>query len=354
MNELDHDKLLESITRLTEKRNRLSLEICLTQTMFDLLEIEGIALYRFDGEQANLLVRIDREGCWILDGEIDDMEAAVPVIHDTGLRACSHGREMVIESVAEGRRYTFPIPRQDQLIGFLRLVSTRDLRDDRRLIEGFLQIYWNYLKLIEDNERDKLTGLLNRKTFDDKLMDILQASRRAALARANAAARVEHKPASERRESDDGQYYWLAVLDIDHFKRINDTYGHLYGDEVLILMANLLRRSFRRSDHLFRYGGEEFVVVFRTSALEDAEMVLERCRQNIQHYPFPQVGQVTASIGYTQILNSEMTTVVIARADKSLYYAKGNGRNQIRCYETLIAEGTMAKSEGRFGDVELF
>ena len=353
MNELDHDKLLESIARLTEKRNRLSLEICLTQTMFDLLGVEVIALYRFDGEQVNLLVRIDRESCWIWDSEVDEPEAAVPVIQDTGLRACSHGREMVIEAVAEGRRYTFPIPRQERLIGFLRLVSARDLRDDRRLVEGFLQIYWNYLKLIEDNERDKLTGLLNRKTFDDKLMDILQASRRAALARAKA-RRAEDKKDPERREGDDGSYYWLAVLDIDHFKRINDTYGHLYGDEVLILLANIMRRSFRRSDLLFRYGGEEFVVVFRTRALEDAATVLERFRHNVEHYRFPQVGQVTASVGYTQILASEMTTVVVARADKALYYAKDNGRNQIRCYETLIDAGAMAKPEGNFGDVELF
>ncbi|MBL8251469.1 MAG: GGDEF domain-containing protein, partial [Candidatus Competibacter sp.] len=320
MNELDHDKLLESIARLTEKRNRLSLEICLTQTMFDLLGVGVIELYRFDGEHANLLVRIDPQSCWISDGEGSEPEAVVPVVRDTGLRACSHGREMVIESVAEGRRYTFPIPRQEQLIGFLRLVSARDLRDDRRLIEGFLQIYWNYLKLIEDNERDKLTGLLNRKTFDDKLMDILQASRRAAVARASAAARASNQDA-ERRAGDDGQYYWLSVVDIDHFKRINDTYGHLYGDEVLILMANILRRSFRRSDLLFRYGGEEFVVVFRTRALEDAATVLERFRQNVEHYHFPQVGRVTASVGYTQILASEMTAVVIARADKALYYA---------------------------------
>lgn len=348
MNDLDHDKLLESIARLTEKRNRLSLEICLTQTMFDLLAVEEIVLYRCEGDQANLLVRIDHKNFWMRDSEADETDVEVPINRDTGLLACAHGREMVIESVAEGNRYTFPIPRQDPLIGFLRLVSARDLRDDRRMIEGFVQIYWNYLKLIEDNERDKLTGLLNRKAFDDKLMDILQASRRATLARA------ERQHDVERRNGDDGKYYWLAVLDIDFFKRINDTYGHLYGDEVLILIANIMRRSFRRSDLLFRYGGEEFVVVFRTRTEADAPLVLERFRQNVERYHFPQVGQVTASVGYTQILNSEATTVVMTRADKALYYAKEHGRNQIRCYEALIADGALAKPEGNFGDVELF
>ncbi|HRD67602.1 MAG TPA: GGDEF domain-containing protein [Candidatus Competibacter sp.] len=347
MNELDPEKLLESVARLTEKRNRLSLEICLTQTMFELLAVEEIALYRFEIDQANLLVRIDRKGCWIQDDEIDDPDAAIPVIRDTGFIACAHGREVVMESVSQGNRYTFPIPRQDRLIGFLRLLSVRDLRDDRRLIEGFVQIYWNYLKLIEDNERDKLTGLLNRKTFDDKLMSILQTSRRASLARSE-----QGQP--ERRQNDGGSCYWLAVLDIDHFKRINDTYGHLYGDEVLILMANIMQRSFRRTDLLFRYGGEEFVVVLKTSATEDAPSVFERFRQNMERYNFPQVGQVTVSVGFTQIQDSEIVAVVITRADRALYYAKEHGRNQIRCYETLIAAGELTAPEKRFGDIELF
>lgn len=347
MNELDHKQLLESIARLTEKRNRLSLEICLTQTMFELLAVEEIALYRFEGGQANLLVRVDRKGCWIRDDETDTPDASVPITYDTGFIACAHGREAVIESTLQGNRYTFPIPRQEQLVGFLRLLAARDLRDDRRLIEGFLQIYWNYLKLIEDNERDKLTGLLNRKTFDDKLINILQVSRRASLAR-------EECEQSERRRSDVDNSYWLAILDIDHFKRINDTYGHLYGDEVLILMANVMRRSFRRNDLLFRYGGEEFVVVLRTTTDTEAQGVLERFRQNMERYNFPQVGQVTVSIGFTRILDPEMPAAVVDRADRALYYAKEHGRNQVCCYETLIATGQLASLQGQIGDVELF
>lgn len=348
MNELDHKQLLESIARLTEKRNRLSLEICLTQTMFELLAIEEIALYRFGSGQANLLVRIDRKGCWIGDDETDTPDTAVPIACDTGFVACAHGREVVIESISQGNRYTFPIPRQERLIGFLRLLAARDLRDDRRLIEGFLQIYWNYLKLIEDNERDKLTSLLNRKTFDDKLINILQVSRRASL------AREERELSSERRRNEGESGYWLAILDIDHFKRINDTYGHLYGDEVLVLMANVMRRSFRRHDLLFRYGGEEFVVVLRTATDTEAQVVLERFRQNMERYNFPQVGQVTVSVGFTRILDPEMPAAVVDRADRALYYAKEQGRNQVCCYETLIATGQLSSFQGQVGDVELF
>lgn len=74
----------------------------------------------------------------------------------------------------------------------------------------------------------------------------------------------------------------------------------------------------------------------------------------MENYHFPQVGQVTVSIGFTQILDTEIITVVISRADKALYYAKEHGRNQVRCYETLIAEGVLDRSNGHFGDIELF
>jgi diguanylate cyclase (GGDEF)-like protein len=348
VNELDHEKILESIARLTEKRNRLSLEICLTQTMFDLLAVDEIALYRFENDQANLLVHIDHKGVWALDTEVSEPEDAIVIADDAGFVACLESGEAAIESCAQGViRYTFPIPRQERLVGFLRLLAARSLSDDLRLIEGFVQIYWNYLKLIEDNERDKLTGLLNRKSFDEKLMHIIRASQRANLAR-------DQQGGSDQRQHDTGSYYWLAVLDIDHFKRINDTYGHLYGDEVLILMSNIMRRSFRRSDLLFRYGGEEFVVVLRTRELADAYTALERFRDNVDRHHFPQVEHVTVSIGFTQILASEIAMVVISRADKALYYAKEHGRNQIRCYEALIVEGALPNPDGHFGDIELF
>lgn len=348
MNELDHEKILDSIARLTEKRNRLSLEICLTQTMFDLLAVDEIALYQVENDQANLLVHIDHKGVRVLDSEVSEPEDAMTIADDVGFVACLEGCEAAVEPTAHGAiRYTFPIPSQERLVGFLRLLAARELNDDLRLIKGFVQIYWNYLKLIEDNERDKLTGLLNRKSFDEKLMYILRASQRTNLAR-------DQQSDSDQRQQDTGSYFWLAVLDIDHFKRINDTYGHLYGDEVLILMSNIMRRSFRRSDLLFRYGGEEFVVVLRTRELTDAYTALERFRDHVERHHFPQVEHVTVSIGFTQILASELAMVVISRADKALYYAKEHGRNQIHCYETLVTDGALPSPDGHFGDIELF
>ena len=81
--------------------------------------------------------------------------------------------------------------------------------------------------------------------------------------------------------------YWLGVVDIDHFKRVNDGFGHLIGDEVLVLVARIMRQSFRHYDRLYRFGGEEFVVLLRGGDEEDAKAAFERFRTNVESYLFP-------------------------------------------------------------------
>src|SRR3546814_19890916 len=89
--------------------------------------------------------------------------------------------------------------------------------------------------------------------------------------------------------------YWLAVADIDHFKRINDTLGHLYGDEVLLLLAQVMKRSFRHDDLLFRFGGEEFVIVISAPDRGSANIAFDKFRRNVETFTFPQVAIERAS-----------------------------------------------------------
>ena len=105
---------------------------------------------------------------------------------------------------------------------------------------------------------------------------------------------------SDKRNVQDNSTHWLAVSDIDFFKRVNDDFGHLYGDEVLLLMANIMRETFRGTDILFRFGGEEFVIVLRSTNQQGAHQALERFRITVEEYDFPQVGNVTISIGYIE------------------------------------------------------
>ena len=142
------------------------------------------------------------------------------------------------------------------------------------------------------------------------------------------------------------------MIDIDHFKQVNDRFGHLYGDEVLILIANILRSSFRSHDRIFRFGGEEFVVLLRATSLATAHKVFNRFRLAVQEYPFPQVGQVTVSLGFVSTSRGAPVEI-LGQADQALYYAKENGRNQVCFYDELIASGQL-KTKVANDDVELF
>jgi diguanylate cyclase (GGDEF)-like protein len=195
------------------------------------------------------------------------------------------------------------------------------------------RIYGNQVSLLDYSELDTLTHLLNRKTFDETF-DRLLTARLANAAEVTAENRREH--------AEQGKPAWLGVIDIDHFKRVNDSFGHLFGDEVLLRVGDLMRKTFRGGDRLFRFGGEEFVVILNAENEALAATGFNRFRASVENNEFPQVGQVTCSLGFTAVLNGDVPTDVVGRADEALYYAKEHGRNQVCCYEELLAEGAIA------------
>lgn len=120
----------------------------------------------------------------------------------------------------------------------------------------------------------------------------------------------------------------LVILDIDHFKNINDNYGHDMGDSVLIDIAKIMQRETRKSDLVGRWGGEEFIIIMPETSMKDALEAIEKLRIEIEHYPF-KVGQVTASFGLTDYQDGDTQKTLLKRADEALYQAKENGRNQV-------------------------
>jgi diguanylate cyclase (GGDEF)-like protein len=143
------------------------------------------------------------------------------------------------------------------------------------------------------------------------------------------------------------------VVDIDHFKLVNDQHGHLIGDEVLLLLSRLLRASFRFHDRLYRFGGEEFVVLLRCANDDQAHSALERLRAATESYSFPQVGHITVSIGFTRVGSTDSPGEAFERADKAVYWVKAHGRNRVASYSALVAQGEIIEDQRR-GDVELF
>lgn len=158
--------------------------------------------------------------------------------------------------------------------------------------------------------RDPLTALFNRRWLDETLPGLLRQHR-----------------AQARRIS-------LLMLDIDHFKRYNDSAGHIAGDQALLAVANIIREQIRDDDQAARFGGEEFLIVLPDTGLKDAQPIAERLRQSVEQAsiedntgnPLP---PVTLSIGLAEWAPFETTEQLIARADAALYQAKHTGRNRV-------------------------
>jgi len=160
-------------------------------------------------------------------------------------------------------------------------------------------------ELLRAATKDKLTGLYNRHHGEKTL--------REASSRAQAG----------------GNSLCLIIADIDHFKRINDTFGHLAGDRVLSDVAGILRAAARSLDTVIRWGGEEFMIVLADCVIGDAVLLAERVRTRVHAHRDSEVGSLTVSLGIAQLEAGETIDALIARADAALYDAKRAGRNAV-------------------------
>jgi diguanylate cyclase (GGDEF)-like protein len=152
---------------------------------------------------------------------------------------------------------------------------------------------------------DSLTGAYNRRMF----MDLLTREM--------------------TRVGRYGELFSLLMFDIDHFKAVNDTYGHDIGDRVLVEVVQLSMETIRQSDVLARWGGEEFMVLLPQTTPEMALSMGERLREKINEYTFTGVGTLTVSIGVVHLQQLDTVDLLIKRVDNALYTAKETGRNRV-------------------------
>jgi len=125
----------------------------------------------------------------------------------------------------------------------------------------------------------------------------------------------------------------LIMLDIDHFKLVNDTYGHRRGDYALKTLAEVVLESKRNADVLARVGGEEFIVLLPDTNLSDAMQLAERIRKNVENFTFEEIGRMTISLGVTEFNQADNKDRILKRVDSALYKAKDNGRNRCEMIE---------------------
>ncbi|WP_150047888.1 MULTISPECIES: GGDEF domain-containing protein [Methylomonas] len=206
---------------------------------------------------------------------------------------------------------------EDQQLGELKLTrSQRFTKDELRMLESLLccLIYplrnaTLFQQALQKAYTDTLTQTHNRAAFNDTLMREIKRAARA-----------------ERTLS-------LVFVDIDHFKRINDNYGHACGDLALSSLAGWIKESIRGSDAVFRYGGEEFVILLPDTGNDEAVLIAERIRAGIEAHTLAYgmtVLNITASLGVSSLREGDSMESLVKRADAAMYRAKIGGRNQVQ------------------------
>lgn len=340
--------LVNSLANLTAIRDRDALDIALVSAINDLLMPLSTAICRGVGEAGNERWLTSAK---LLAGQtIPSADSAwapvdlLPLLASHPLRQQAVASQQVRQQAGHPNISVFPLASTVDSIGVLEITTTAPMTaDNLRLVTGVLRLYSNFQSLLDYGERDGLTELLNRKTFDGTFM---KATIEQKLSQ-------DHVPGDRRHDEVPGSY-WLVMIDIDHFKHVNDNFGHLIGDEVLLLLARLMRAHFRFHDQLYRFGGEEFVVLMRCHGEAEAAGVLERLRSTTEQHEFPQVGHITISIGFSEVKPGDTPSGAFERADKAVYHAKGHGRNQVCSHAALVASGDLVEVVSNVGDMELF
>ena len=340
------DSILTSVINITGERNKRALMQALMQSLTDFVEFHNLTFLKvanhgpekslemmFSLPTLNTPPHLTQEA-----GEYGDNW----VLQDSLISQCIKLKS----AVTLQQRSVFPIVVEHKVCAVLDINGLNHTLELENLISGFIHVYSNFLGVLQDSERDPLTGLLNRKTFDSRFAEYL-------LSAATETQGADPANENNKRRSQSGQSHWIGLLDIDHFKRINDTYGHIYGDEVLLMFTDLMRTVFRNSDLLFRFGGEEFVVFIVDAKKQDALNAFDRFRKELEVFEFPQVGKATVSIGVTQIDIHSHPSSLLEEADKALYYAKDHGRNQVCEYHDLVEQGKI-KPRIIKNDIDLF
>ncbi|RZS54665.1 GGDEF domain-containing protein [Sphaerotilus mobilis] len=339
---------LDHVVELTRSRDRALVESSLISALMDLLGAREVTIWHLVPEGTGTPT-------WrrIAQRLAVDEPASTRTVDADGLPEdrlpehlrCLREDRAVAQPVAVDGCFGVLLPMGGELEGggVIELVLPQPLDErDGRVATSMLRIHANFMHLLDYSERDTLTGLLNRKSFDETFMKatVLEARR-------------QYVELAQERRTGQERHQFLGVIDVDHFKRVNDVHGHLIGDEVLVLVARIMRGALRSDDRLYRFGGEEFVVLLDASDETGARAAFERLRLAVAAYDFPRAGHVTVSVGYVDVRPGDTPQAAFSRADQGVYHAKAHGRDRVVAYAELVAAGVVVESDGA-NDIELF
>jgi diguanylate cyclase (GGDEF)-like protein len=305
---------------------------------FGVLWREGPVLYVYQDESCppafteQIVKNMIRVFCLVSDEQVR-LEQVNLQVEKAKLRPKKLGME---GSAREKSHLTLPLAMEGEILGCTSLMSDQANAFDAQDLQFFSVIGYQMAATIKHFQRfssvknmaiyDTLTNLYNRRHFEEKL------------------------GAETERSFARGTSLSLVMLDVDHFKRINDTFGHPQGDTVLREIAALLKTSVRKKDTVARYGGEEFILILPEAGLEAASMIAERVRRSVEGSRFeigPNGLTVTVSLGIATFPNHSPKSKeeLVRMADEALYEAKKGGRNRLCVYGPAEQRGRIPGGE---------
>lgn len=344
-------ELMRHIVTISSLRDRTEINGALVGTLKTLFGSQSIVLYRcYPAKECMVFACAGTESGKIFthNAYVPNLRYCKPIHEDQQLAQCWQTQKEQVCTIDNAGRVIIPIIQNREVFYIIDLVlSALPAPEQVELLKGMVHFFNNFVALLDYGETDILTGLPSRKTFEKHLYELMES--------AVVCGDVENTSNLARRKPPVGDVtHWLAVCDIDDFKSVNNAFGHMIGDEVLIMLARTLRQSFRFTDHLFRYGGEEFVIMLQPTDDVSAHNVFERFRSTVERETFSRVGHITVSIGYTRLMQTDTLDSAVNRADEAVYYAKQHGRNQVACHEQLLEKNELIAKDLTYGDIELF
>ncbi|WP_448564419.1 GGDEF domain-containing protein [Thalassotalea ganghwensis] len=344
------DKTIESIIEITQNTDTDAFSVSILLSLTELISDSEVVLFDCQSHQFGEITLVTNSSR-LVGNTINHIELtshSVDIVKTHLLDNANYIGDIFVMKLDENYHLIIPILVNRSLMYAFNIVSQKAIHSELPEISAIIKVCQNFYSILSVSEQDSLTGLLNRRTYDQKLNVLITRQVR------NQQQDLLNPSRENFRQTKQNVRPWLAIVDIDFFKRVNDTFGHVYGDEVLLTLSQLMKSSFRRNDLLFRFGGEEFVIVFEPMKQHQAFQLLEAFRVKVEAYQFPMVKHVTISCGLTEVVESTHPSTIFERADKALYYAKGNGRNQVQCYEELLDDGILVVNDKVEGDIELF
>jgi len=333
----DNQKLIEEVENLSTFRE-IGLAInsitnfnqmlhVIMGVVLNKLGVKKIIIYFKDEEELELKARIGREGDRVLSS--DELKEEKIILDNSVIgKAINMHIPIIVTTVESENQLITPLVAKGNLIGAIKVADKIEnyvFKDEdksfMKLLASQIAIGLNNARLYEMAITDGLTGLYVHRHFQNKLQEEL----------------CRHKR--------NGKNLSLVMIDIDHFKKFNDTYGHQTGDYVLKEIALLLKKTVRSTDSCFRYGGEEMAIILPETSSDSAYILGEKIRETVEYYTFSFNGnsfKVTISLGIATfdprnsgIINKNK---LIKMADDALYFSKENGRNKTTLYKDEIVK----------------